>query len=71
MDEKIIWLLCLTVLILVKDALIPLLKRVNGRKSNPINIDRLYQEFKDFKETQEKWNDKIEKEIEKLEERRE
>jgi hypothetical protein len=56
---------------LVKDALIPLLKRVNGRKSNPINIDRLYQEFKDFKETQEKWNDKIEKEIEKLEERRE
>ena len=72
MDDKIIWLLCLTVLILVKDALIPLLKKANGRRrGNPINIDRLYQEFKDFKETQEKWNDKIEKEIEKLEERRE
>jgi len=72
LDDKIIWLLCLTVLILVKDALIPLLKKGNSRRrGNPINIDRLYQEFKDFKQTQEKWNDKIEKEIEKLEERRE
>lgn len=66
MDNKIIWLLCLTVLILVKDALIPLLKRLNGRKGNPINLDRLYQEFRDFKNAQEKWNDKIEGEIKDL-----
>ena len=67
MDNKIIWLLCLTVLILVKDALIPLLKKTNGRKrGNPINIDRLYQEFKDFKESQTEWNKKIEGEINAL-----
>lgn len=66
MDEKIIWLLILTVLILIKDGLVPLIKRING-KSNTINIDRLYQEFKDFKDTQEKLNDKVEGRILELE----
>jgi len=65
MDEKIVWLLVLTVFILTKNAVVPLIRRLNGKKDNPINLDRFYQEFKDFKRTQEKWNEKIEEELEK------
>jgi Skp family chaperone for outer membrane proteins len=60
-------LLALGLLILIKDVVVPLIRKMNGRKNNPINMDRLYQEFKDFKVVQEKWNDKIEKRLEKLE----
>jgi len=60
-------LLALGLLILIKDVVAPLIRKMNGRKNNPINMDRLYQEFKDFKVVQEKWNDKIEKRLEKLE----
>ena len=58
----------MTIYILVKEVVIP--RRNHRKNSNPINIDRLYQEFKDFKEVQCKWNDKMEKEIEKLEEKK-
>ena len=71
MDEKIVWLLVLTVFILIKNAIVPLIKliavKLNGKKNNPISLDRLYQAFKDFKETQEKWNEKIEERIRDLE----
>jgi len=65
MDEKIIWMLVLTIIMLVKGAVIPLVKKLKNKKNNPINLDRFYQEFKDFKRTQEKWNEKIERELEK------
>ena len=51
----------MTIYILVKEVLIP--RRNNRRGSNPINLDRFYQEFKDFKEAQCKWNDEIKEEI--------
>jgi len=44
-------------------------KRKKG-VGNPINLDRFYQEFKDFKDTQEKWNDRIQGEIDDLEKMR-
>jgi len=65
---QIILFAMLTIYILVKEVVIP--KRNHKRNGNPINIDRFYQEFKDFKEVQCKWNDKMEKEIEKLEEKK-
>jgi len=34
---------------------------------NPVGLDVFYQEFKDFKDTQHKWNDRIEGEIKELE----
>lgn len=56
--------LVLALIMLVKDLLIPMYKRLNGRgKGNPINLDRLYQAFKDFKDTQEEWNENIEKKL--------
>jgi len=69
MDEKIIWLLVLTILILVKGAVVPLIRRLRN-KNNPVNLDRFYQEFKDFKENQKEWNDKIDGRLLRLEKRR-
>ena len=65
---QIILFAIMTIYILVKEVVIP--KRNHRKNGNPINIDRFYQEFKDFKETQGKWNDKMEKEIEKLEDKK-
>lgn len=65
MDEKIIWLLVLTIIILTKGAIVPLIQKLRNKGNNPINLDRFYQEFKDFKRTQEKWNEKIDRELEK------
>lgn len=65
MDEKIIWLLALTIIILTKGAIVPLIQKLRNKGNNPINLDRFYQEFKDFKRTQEKWNEKIDRELEK------
>ena len=42
-------------------------KTTKQEVGNPINLDRFYQAFKDFKENQEKWNDRIEGEIKDLE----
>jgi len=70
MDEKIIWLLVLTILILTKGAIIPLIQKLRNKGNNPINLDRLYQEFKDFKENQKEWNGKVEKRLFELEKRR-
>jgi len=42
-------------------------KKRNHVKDNSVNLDRFYQEFKDFKDTQEKWNNRIEREINELE----
>jgi len=39
-------------------------------RGNPKSIDVFYQEFKDFKKTQEKWNDRIEEEIKELEKKK-
>ena len=66
-DLPPIILALLIIYLLLKDALIPLIKKMNGK--NPINVDRLYQEFKDFKETQGKWNEKMERRWEKQDER--
>lgn len=40
-----------------------------GSNSKSISLPRLYQEFKDFKEQQKGWNEKMEKKTEKLDER--
>ena len=63
-------LLALGLLILIKDVVAPLIKRANGRKNNPISIERLFQEFRDFKESQQKYNDKTDERLEKLEEKK-
>lgn len=63
-------LLALGLLILIKDVVVPLIKKANHKGGNPINIDRLYQEFRDFKIAQEKWNDKTDERLEKLEEKK-
>ena len=65
---KIVFFLVLITYILVKEVVIP--RRNHKKNGNPINIDRFYQEFKDFKEVQYKWNDKIEAKVEKLEEKK-
>ena len=57
----------MTIYILVKEVVIP--RRNNRKGINPINLDRFYQEFKDFKEAQCKWNEKMEKKYEKIDER--
>jgi hypothetical protein len=61
-------LLALGLLILIKDVVVPLLKRMNHKTANPISLEVFYQEFTDYKENQQKWDDKIEKRLEKLEE---
>jgi len=63
-------ILALGLYVLIKDVVVPLIKKSNHKASNPISLERLYQEFKDFKETQEKCNDKIDKRLEKLEEKK-
>ena len=45
-------------------------KKKNHGENNPINIQRFYQEFRDFKDTQHKWNDRIEREVNELEKMR-
>jgi len=70
MDEKIIWLLVLTIIILVKGAVVPLIKWLINKKNNPINLDRFYQEFKDFKESQKEWNDKTDGRLLRVEKRK-
>jgi len=74
-DLTPVGILALCLYITIKDLVIPLSKkRINNQKdrtlhlqSNPINLDRLYQEFKDFKEAQCKWNEKIEDTVHQLE----
>lgn len=64
MEEKliqIIWLLALTLAMVIK-GLVYIYKKVTN-KDNPISPSDLYREFKDFKESQEKWNEKIEKKL--------
>jgi len=67
------WLIVLS-LVQIVFALLKMLEKRNSKKNgdvgNPINLDRFYQAFKDFKETQEKWNDRIEGEINDLEKMR-
>jgi hypothetical protein len=62
-------LLALALLILIKDVVVPLVRRMNHKSENPVSLSVFYQEFKDFKETQGKWNEKVEKRIEKIEEK--
>jgi FtsZ-binding cell division protein ZapB len=69
-------LLALCLYITIKDLVIPLVKKKSNNKknghakhNNPINIDRLYQEFKDHKEAQNRWNEKMESRLEKFDDR--
>jgi len=64
-----IGLLALGLLILIKDVVRPLVKRLNHRNDNPINLEVFYQEFKDFKQSQEKCSDELKARIAKLEEK--
>jgi len=61
-------LLALGLLILIKDVVVPLIRKTNHKTANPISLEVFYQEFTDYKENQQKWDDKIEKRLEKLEE---
>lgn len=65
---KYLWLIVLTLAQIVLVGF-RILERRNHKKDigNPVNLERFHQEFKDFKNTQEKWNDRIEKEIDELE----
>jgi hypothetical protein len=63
-------LLALGLLILIKDVVVPLIKKMNNKTANPISLERLFQEFRDFKETQKEWNDKVDERIDKLEEKK-
>lgn len=67
---QIILFAVLTIYILVKEIVVPY-RRKNGKVEvgNPVSIERFHQEFKDFKEAQCKWNEKIEEKLEKLDER--
>ena len=58
-----IGLLALGLLILIKDVVRPLVKRLNHRNDNPVKIEVFYQEFKDFKENTEKRLNKLEEKI--------
>ena len=40
------------------------------KKDNPVNLDMFYQEFRDFKKEQQRWNSRIQKEIDELEKMR-
>jgi hypothetical protein len=71
-DFNTVGLLALGLLILIKDVVVPMIRKMNGKTTswNPISLERLYQEFKDFKIAQEKWNDKTDRRLEKLEEKK-
>lgn len=83
MNDKLLQIITMILLIgyvLTKEILAPLVRKLlikNSRgnslgtavKKNPVNIDRFYQSFLDFKDEQGRWNAKREKEIEKLDSR--
>lgn len=87
MDKQILWLLGLTLLIVIKDVVAPMVKKIinlrNNKKEeeeisteeqqqNPINLDRFYQSFIDFTEKiWPQWKKSIEDRLEKLEKGRE
>jgi len=64
---NLVGLLALTLYVLIKDVVVPLLRKMNHKTANPISLDRLYQEFKDFKEFQVDLNKKFEDKLEKIE----
>lgn len=59
--------LALTLFVLVKDVIVPLVRRMNHH--NPVKLEVFYQEFKDYKETSCKWCDKTDERLEKLEDK--
>jgi len=77
---NIVWLLAISLAILIKEVLVPMWKRLSRKLNNkdshgnknlktdpdPINIQRFYQAFLDFKDTQNKWNDKTDAKLEKI-----
>lgn len=81
MNDKLIQIILLILLcgyVLIKEIFAPGFKKFilkNGRNNstakarNPISIERFYQAFVDFKEVQEKWNEKREVEIKELDSR--
>ena len=69
-NSNIVGLLSLALYILIKDVVVPMIRKSNHKTANPISIERLFQEFKDFKENQQRWNDKTDERLEKLEEKK-
>ncbi|MCD6194284.1 MAG: hypothetical protein J7L26_12605 [Candidatus Aminicenantes bacterium] len=76
MNEKaieIIWFGSLTFYLFFKDLVVPMWKKIqnnhNHKKNNPVNIPMFYQEFRDFKEIQKEWNEKIEKRVDEIDKR--
>jgi len=55
---------------IIRDVVRPLIKKISKRNNpNSITLAKLCQQVKDFKDTQEKWNEKREDEIKKLDDR--
>ena len=55
---------------IIRDVVRPLIKKISKRNNpNSITLAKLCQQVEDFKETQEKWNDKREGDIKKLDDR--
>jgi len=69
-NPNTVGLLSLALYILIKDVVVPLIRKANHKTANPISLERLYQEFKDFKDAQEKCNDKTDRRLERLEEKK-
>ena len=66
---NITWLLALSLYLLIKEVIAPMVKKIinkNQKTENPINIQRFYQEFVDFKAYQEGWNKNTDSKLEKL-----
>ena len=69
-NPNIVGLLSLALYILIKDVVVPLLKRMNHNPANPVSLSVFYQEFRDWKEVQKDWKKKTDERLEKLEGRR-
>lgn len=66
---SIIGVLSLVIYVLIRDIIIPTWRKNRNKGGNPINLDRFYQEFQDFKKTQGLFNKRIEGDIGKLEDK--
>jgi len=71
-DATIIFLLA-TVITLIIERVFYYKSRYGNKKKNPtsnfVSLPRFHQEFKDFKDQQKEWNEKMESNIEELDNR--
>jgi len=63
-DYGVTGILALAIYILIRDVTIPMWKKHNGK--NPVSLERLHQEFKDFKDNQGNTNREIKRELTRL-----